>query len=36
MHPSNYDYMDKSPGQIVADVATGKIGVALVWGPVGD
>jgi len=33
---TNYGYVGNSPGQIVADVATGKIDVALVWGPVGD
>jgi mono/diheme cytochrome c family protein len=33
---TNYDYVNNSPGQIVTDVATGKIDVALVWGPVGD
>jgi mxaJ protein len=32
---TNYDYVSNSPGQIVADVATGKTDVALVWGPVG-
>jgi mxaJ protein len=32
---TNYDDVYNSPGQIVADVATGKIDVALVWGPVG-
>ena len=32
---ANYDYVNISPGQIVTDVATGKIDVALVWGPVG-
>jgi mxaJ protein len=32
---TNYDGVDNSPGQIVADVASGKIDVALVWGPVG-
>jgi mono/diheme cytochrome c family protein len=32
---TNYDYVSNSPGQIVTDVATGKIDVALVWGPVG-
>jgi mono/diheme cytochrome c family protein len=32
---TNYDYVTNSPGQIVTDVATGKIDVALVWGPVG-
>jgi mxaJ protein len=32
---TNYDYVNNSPGQIVTDVATGKIDVALVWGPVG-
>jgi mxaJ protein len=31
---TNYDYVTNSPGQIVTDVATGKIDVALVWGPV--
>ena len=31
---ANYDYVNISPGQIVTDVATGKINVALVWGPV--
>jgi hypothetical protein len=32
---TNYDYVTNSPGQIVTDVANGKIDVALVWGPVG-
>jgi mxaJ protein len=32
---TNDDYVNNSPGQIVTDVATGKIDVALVWGPVG-
>jgi mxaJ protein len=32
---TNYDYVNNFPGQIVTDVATGKIDVALVWGPVG-
>jgi mxaJ protein len=31
---TNYDGVDNVAGQIVADVATGKIDVALVWGPV--
>jgi quinoprotein dehydrogenase-associated probable ABC transporter substrate-binding protein len=32
---TNYDYLSNSPGQIVADVASGKLDVALVWGPIG-
>jgi mxaJ protein len=32
---TNYDRVTNSPGQIVTDVATGKIDVALVWGPIG-
>ena len=32
---TNYDYVSNFPGQIVTDVATGKLDVALVWGPVG-
>jgi mxaJ protein len=32
---SNYNDVNNPPGQIVADVASGKIDVALVWGPVG-
>src|SRR5580704_12341933 len=32
---TNYDRVTNSPGQIVTDVATGKIDVALVWRPVG-
>jgi mxaJ protein len=39
LHPvvyfTNYDYQDTGPGQIVTDVAAGKIDAALVWGPVG-
>jgi ABC-type amino acid transport substrate-binding protein len=31
---TNYDGVDNVARQIVADVATGKIDVALVWGPV--
>ena len=33
---TNYDGVTNRPGQIVADAATGKIDVALVWGPVGN
>jgi mxaJ protein len=32
---TNYDDLSNSPGQIVADVASGKLDVALVWGPIG-
>jgi hypothetical protein len=32
---NNYDDLSNSPGQIVADVASGKLDVALVWGPIG-
>ena len=32
---TDYDDEGNRPGQIVADVASGKIDVALVWGPVG-
>jgi quinoprotein dehydrogenase-associated probable ABC transporter substrate-binding protein len=32
---TNYDYVSNFPGRIVADVATRKLDVALVWGPVG-
>jgi mono/diheme cytochrome c family protein len=30
---TNYDDVNNPPGQIIADVATGEIDVALVWGP---
>jgi mxaJ protein len=32
---TNYDYVSNFPGQIVTDVATRKLDVALVWGPIG-
>ena len=32
---TNYDYVTNFPGRIVTDVATRKLDVALVWGPVG-
>jgi mxaJ protein len=32
---SDYDYVSNYPGRIVADVANGKLDVALVWGPIG-
>jgi mxaJ protein len=32
---TNYDYDSNYPGRIVADVESGKLDVALVWGPIG-
>jgi mxaJ protein len=32
---TDYDYVSNYPGRIVVDVATGKLDVALVWGPIG-